>query len=351
MGSAEDWVRELAEWCGEPGGRSLPCTGLRLAGSMTRPLCVLFWTAAVAAYLPKLLFGGFDERTAYGKSRTENRLSVGIVRRGDMFLMLYLWAIALVHAFLLMRLLAGGADEWGCSFSAAPFPAVTVLFGVHVARRAFESFAVHRFSPAERMEPINVISGLMYYLFAPLTFLDADLGPLRITPAEADVLPLGLGGWATARDPLTVAPPTGAAWLRPVGVGLWAVGMVLQLWHHVLLARLRPDKPTLAAAYVQRCRRGDAAQQPQQQQQQRVYALPSGGLFCIYACPHYVSEVMLYTGMVLVVWSRDARGLPASLPMLMAFVCLNLGANARRQARFYWEKFQARRWVILPYVF
>eukprot|EP01065_Artemidia_motanka_P045376 TRINITY_DN6653_c1_g1_i1.p1 TRINITY_DN6653_c1_g1~~TRINITY_DN6653_c1_g1_i1.p1 ORF type:complete len:348 (+),score=95.77 TRINITY_DN6653_c1_g1_i1:24-1046(+) len=335
-------VHALAEWCGEsPPQRDALCLHLRLATAVGGSACLAWWTASVAVYSLRMVSPAFAAATAYGKLRSGSRLRAGVVRRGHAFHFFYVWAAMWCTTALALRAAAGGADEFGCSFARSPTPLATGLFFVHAARRAFESAFVHRFTHDEKVEALSVIAGLGYYFIAPVTFADADLGPLRLQVSELPQwLPLSVGDFVTARR--TVRDPEPLWEGVAAGLILYVLGSLLQSWHHYVLAQLRKDQPTLAARLFKRDRSDSPAP--------RVHSVPTGGLFQWLVCPHYVAEVILYVGMCLVsCGGRLADATPATAAM-MAFVCLNLGHSAYSQREWYWRELKVRRWVLIPYL-
>ena len=71
------------------------------------------------------------------------------------------------------------------------------------------------------------------------------------------------------------------------GAALFVAGQAINLYHHVLLSRLRKA-------------------------QDRSYVLPSGGLFDLVVCPHYLGEIMAWWGVALIAGQLNAFLLAAS---------------------------------------
>jgi 3-oxo-5-alpha-steroid 4-dehydrogenase 3 len=75
--------------------------------------------------------------------------------------------------------------------------------------------------------------------------------------------------------------------------------------------------------------------------------LPTMGLFCIVACPHYLMEIGIYLSMALVY--------PQSLVLWACFVwtAINLSVSAEQTRYFYLGKFDHRvpKYAIFPNLF
>ena len=72
-----------------------------------------------------------------------------------------------------------------------------------------------------------------------------------------------------------------------IGIALFVIGQIGNLYHHCLLSSLRDEKKAPNAAGTN----GNTA---------RVYKIPSGGLFSLVATPHYLFEIIAWVGVGLV---------------------------------------------------
>lgn len=121
---------------------------------------------------------------------------------------------------------------------------MTILFVLHFGKRCVEALFVHKYSG-----PIDVFSVVQitgFYCFA-----------------------VWLGLFTTAS--VTQAPDV-TTW---IGLATFAGGTVINAYHHVLLANLRPRGST-------------------------EYVIPRGGLFSVVVCPHYLGELIAWLGIALV---------------------------------------------------
>lgn len=113
------------------------------------------------------------------------------------------------------------------------------------------------------------------------------------------------------------------------GVALFHVGILGNLYHHVLLARLR--KPNFKGP-------SDSSGK---------YKIPVGGLFELVTCPHYLFECVYFWGLAITAFS--------AIPVSMAFnTSMMLTGHAMSTTRWYQSKFGTawpeERKHIVPYI-
>ena len=80
------------------------------------------------------------------------------------------------------------------------------------------------------------------------------------------------------------------------------------------------------------------------------YFIPYGDWFSWVSCPHYLAEVTLYLGLLIVGASGTYNG---SLLSLEAFIIANLASNAAETHAKYNKRFEdypQNRWAMIPYV-
>jgi very-long-chain enoyl-CoA reductase len=129
-----------------------------------------------------------------------------------------------------------------------------------------------------------------------------------------------------------------------LGLGIFCVGIVGNLWHHVLLAKLRKADGSAADALI----RVEGESTAAVTDSTGKYKIPEGGLFRFVTCPHYLFEITTFWGIALVAMNL--------LPLTCAFnTMLFLSGQATATTRWYQEKFGAKwpkeRKHIIPFVY
>ncbi|CAA7388118.1 unnamed protein product [Spirodela intermedia] len=120
---------------------------------------------------------------------------------------------------------------------------VVAMLGLHFFKRLLESLFLHRYSGTMALESVATIS--FCYLINTSFIIYTQYLTLGTAPPPVD--------------------------LKPPGAALFAVGICGNLYHHVLLCRLRKE--------------GEGG-----------YKIPRGGLFGLVTCPHYLFEIMVFAG-------------------------------------------------------
>lgn len=181
--------------------------------------------------------GGF----AFGYSKFANRQArFTVPSRLGMFL-LYFPAVLLFP--LVVALSEGEPTTWHLVCAA--------LVSAHFGKRCLEALFVHKYSGVMNGVSVVMICGLYSILS-------------------------GLLGWVAVTDvPATLvnSPEFTPLWIP--GLAVWALGMAINAYHHILLANLRKPGET-------------------------GYKVPEGGLFPWVACPHYLGELVAWWGFSLV---------------------------------------------------
>jgi len=194
---------------------------------------------------------------------------------------------------LVKYLLALSLSGWW-AISAGGLQVMPALMLVHFGKRCIEVVCVHDFSgsPTEELSTCSFISA--FYTMVAWLFLRAGVH----------------------------TEPTVAA----LGLAVFAVGQLGNLFHHLLLARLR--------------RSG--------KQQVQKYVVPEGGLFNLVSCPHYLFEVLSWAGAAIAAMTVHTW-------LVAAWVAGMLGGRAKVTTDWYRTKFgksyPSSRKHIVPYVF
>ena len=156
------------------------------------------------------------------------------------------------------------------------------LVSLHFLERVLESLFLHRYSGVMNLASVVMICGL----YSSLSLL---LGEVSATEVGGDGMPL-----------------TGFEVELRVGIGLWSVGVLLNLHHHRLLANLRKPGET-------------------------GYEMPRGGLFRWIACPHYFAEIVGWWGYALVFHHVAA-------PIAASTMSLYLAGRSHNTVKWYRER-------------
>jgi hypothetical protein len=180
--------------------------------------------------------------------------------------------------------------------------AVTAVILIHFAKRIIEVLVLHDFSGSPTEEgPACALIGSFYAMVS----------------------------WLFLRVGARASPPAVTC-----GVVLSAVGMIGNLFHHILLKNLRSKGLTAGTGA-----RATAV---------KTYHVPRGGLFEFVACPHYLFEILTFAGAACMTQSVHTS-------LVVFWVTSMLTARSVSTTRWYVEKFgpeypQSRRHII-PFIF
>jgi len=179
-----------------------------------------------------------------------------------------------------------------------PFDLTTAMVGIHFTKRVLEVLFVHSYtgSPTEDLQSSSLIGG--FY---------------------------AMQAWCYYKDGVGAS---GA--LLAAGVACFCVGIVGNLWHHILLANLRKGGSSAVTDSTGK------------------YKIPEGGLFGLATCPHYLFEVLGFWGIALTAMSL--------LPLTCAVhLTLFLSGQSSATTRWYQSKFgdkwPKQRKHIIPFVY
>lgn len=139
--------------------------------------------------------------------------------------------------------------------------------------------------PADADAPVRALHvGLLYYFLCSLT-------PVLDSPLLGST---GSGYMSTGSSQLY-------PWAPLAGAAIFAFGFVMQHIQHRILAELRAPKPAKGGqgepAAAAGAGAGASAADQQQVQAPRRYSIPYGSLFRYVSMPHYLCEMIEYTGL------------------------------------------------------
>ena len=228
-----------------------------------------FWIASTCVYVVKPFSPRVSHILTYGKTASE-----ADKRR---------WGPGRIPTYVAWRsFYLLGLTVWAATvLYPVSRPSVAVyLVGLHLLRRVGETWFVHIYSPAH-VGGIHVLAGCAYYVAMPLTV-------------------------AVSSSP----SPPGMGLAFGLGLPLFAVGSGLQAWTHLRLRWARTEG-TRGPGRTDR------------------YVSLQGGVFHVWASPHYVGEVVLYVGLWMVMGGGGLLG-----TTMVLFVAVNLWDKASAASRF-----------------
>ncbi|XP_052192900.1 polyprenol reductase 2-like [Diospyros lotus] len=204
------------------------------------------------------------------------------------------------------------------------------LMEFQVLRRLTESIYVFKYNPSAQMHIFGYITGLFFYIAAPLSLCCAFLPEAFVLAMNqmADFLIKG-----KTQIPVTefdwwgfVNPLLKLKWYSWSGMAIFFWGWIHQWNCHAILGSLRDD-PEQVDAYV----------------------IPHGDWFDYVSSPHYLAEIVIYAGLVVANGGSDL-----TIWLLFLFVVANLVFAAAETQRWYLHKFDnypRDRFAIIPFVY
>ncbi|KAG6507342.1 3-oxo-5-alpha-steroid 4-dehydrogenase 1-like [Zingiber officinale] len=253
----------------------------------------IFLTAMSAITCTSLAFIGVSEvrgkHLSYSKFWNANKPGGGgadPVRISSRAGMLFFYTPALLASAAAFAVPSLMADERGLL--------VALALLLHFLKRDFEVLFVHQFSGAIVLD--SAISISFSYFINTVCILYAQY--------------------------LAVGAPEPAVNLKYPGAVVFAVGMLGNLYHHILLSKLR--------------KKGD-----------KGYKIPEGGLFGLVICPHYLFEIIIWVGVALMAQTLNA----ASFMLGSAFYLMGRSWATKRWYVSKFESFPKGIKALLPYIY
>ncbi|KAG6711807.1 hypothetical protein I3842_05G072500 [Carya illinoinensis] len=236
--------------------------------------------------------------------------------------------------------LTGGSHilSWHKSLSTSIMQRYTVWRSVfllllmegQVLRRLFETIYVFNYSPSARMHIFGYLTGLFFYVAAPLSlccnciqevYEFAVNGVAEFIVRGKSQMPAIEFDWWEFVNPLVKL-----GWRQWVGAVIFFGGWVHQRRCHAILGSLRDHM-----------------------EQVDEYVIPHGDWFEIVSSPHYLAEIVIYASLVVA-----SGGADLTIWLLYAFVVANLVFAAAETHRWYLRKFDnypSNRFVIIPFIY
>ncbi|CAL5015327.1 unnamed protein product [Urochloa decumbens] len=197
-----------------------------------------------------------------------------------------------------------------------------------VLRRLYETEHVFHYSPSARMHIMGYLTGLFYYVAAPLSLASSCL-PEAVQYLQYQIAEFIVKGRARmpdlAIDPTHLLKPLlNLGWSQWIGAAIFIWGSLHQIRCHAILGSLREHKDS------------------------DEYVIPCGDWFSRVSCPHYLAELVIYLGMLIASGGSDTP-----VWFLYLFVITNLSFAAVQTHRWYLQKFEdypRSRYAIIPFV-
>lgn len=253
----------------------------------------IVYVALTAAVLSTLLVPFLRELSTHGKTREKEPSSAAFWRPVARLTVpkryfLHFYVLGLLST--LTTALLYGQDANNSVLLLRPTGAMLL---VHLTRRMGECLFVHAWRSDSRMHAAGYLLGILHYALVSLTFI-----------AVGEVQPPPSLGWKVA------------------GVVVCLYGQAEQFVHHRILAGLRSrDGKT-------------------------TYALPNGRWFVNISCPHYLAEITIYVGFLMLLQTTVATA-------MFVWVATNLTISALSSHQWYDQHFpdsnRSRR-AIIPFL-
>ncbi|KAJ6692797.1 POLYPRENOL REDUCTASE 2-LIKE [Salix purpurea] len=204
-----------------------------------------------------------------------------------------------------------------------------LLMELQVLRRLFETVYVFNYSTSARMHICGYLTGLFFYTAVPLT-LCCTFAPEALKFGTNEVFQLIVKGTSSMQDikfhwQYFINPFWKLGWCQWIGAVIFLWGWIHQHLCHAILGSLREH-----AGKVDE------------------YVIPRGDWFEIVSSPHYLAEIVIYSGMVFA-----SGGADLTIWLLFGFVVSNLVFAAAETHRWYLQKFDnypSNRVAIIPFL-
>lgn len=204
-----------------------------------------------------------------------------------------------------------------------------VLMETQVIRRLIETIYVFNYSPKARMHIFAFLIGIFFYIAAPLSlccsiapevfkFLKSQVFEFIMVRESHFTSTTEFNLWELLKLTSSIK------WYSWFGMAIFLWGWLHQRACHEILGSLR---------------RSD---------EEEEYLIPHGDWFEYVSSPHYLSEIVIYAGLLVASGLSDL-----TIWLLLAFVVANLAFAAGETHRWYIRKFEnypRKRFAIIPYV-
>ncbi|KAF9676094.1 hypothetical protein SADUNF_Sadunf09G0102600 [Salix dunnii] len=234
-----------------------------------------------------------------------------------------------------------------------------LLMEVQVLRRLFETVYVFNYSATARMHICGYLTGLFFYTAVPLT-LCCTFAPEALKFGTNEVFEFIVKGTSSMQDNEFhwwdfVNPFLKLGWCQWIGAVIFLWGWIHQHRCHAILVSI-----TISLSHVRWHKHLtllNLASPPAIKRKGSLrehvgkvdeYVIPRGDWFEIVSSPHYLAEIVIYSGMVFA-----SGGADLTIWLLFGFVVSNLVFAAAETHRWYLQKFDnypSNRVAIIPFL-
>ncbi|KAL5563135.1 hypothetical protein UlMin_032882 [Ulmus minor] len=205
-----------------------------------------------------------------------------------------------------------------------------LLMEFQVLRRLYETIYVFNYSPSSRMHIFGYVTGLFFYTAAPLSLCCNFVPELYsfvlngvaefIVKGKSYISNMEFDWWEFVISLLRLR------WHQWIGLAIFFWGWIHQFRCHAILGSLR-----------------------EQREETDQYVIPHGDWFETVSSPHYLAEIVVYSGILVA-----SGGADLTIWLLLVFVVANLSLAAAETHRWYLRKFEnypKNRLAVFPFVY
>jgi 3-oxo-5-alpha-steroid 4-dehydrogenase 3 len=204
-----------------------------------------------------------------------------------------------------------------------------VCIQVHVTRRLWENYFVHKHSPGARMQMLAYALALCYYIFLPSNFMT----PRVVKSLTLDFFLTGDTDTCVLEQFQFFVSKVLSSFEHKkqfLLIGIFLFGNVMQYQCHRTLASLRRSK----------------SEKKKKKEEGSTYSVPRGVWFNNNSNPHYLAEVILYAAFISLanMWNTKTW-------LLMGMVVMNLLQSAVLTHKWYKKEFKdypKQRYAMFP---
>lgn len=269
----------------------------REALNITYFLSITAWSVALILLIIRFFIPWLNQLTTYGKLSSFKTPSKHDVLAK--FFVPHEWVFTscyIVGTAITLPIIAFVAKTVSISSHTAVLW-ILLLYQIHLARRLYECFFIHKFS--HRMtHPLNFLMAIAYYIFAPISLAtDVELTFGRESLNSLYLL---------------------------MGLGIFAYGNYMQHACHKILASLRKAPSD------------------------NEYKIPNESWFKTLTTPHYFAEILIYVSFIVI-----TSGKCITLWLILAFAFVNLADSATKTHLWYKSKIgiSSAKNIIIPWIY